>query len=90
MLRERCGATFGCHEMQRKTAYSDADLDYATIVAAQVGAAIAAGERLAKISRLAYTDPLTGLANRRAVDERLDAALEAHDVEGQPGESHGV
>jgi diguanylate cyclase (GGDEF)-like protein len=64
--------------------YSEADLDYATIVAAQVGAAIAAGERLAKISRLAYTDPLTGLANRRAVDERLDAALEAHDVEGIP------
>jgi len=64
--------------------YSEADLEYATIVAAQVGAAIAAGERLAKISRLAYTDPLTGLANRRAVDERLDAALEAHDVEGIP------
>jgi len=67
-----------------QAAYTEDDLEYATIVAAQVGAAIAAGERLAKISRLAYTDPLTGLANRRAVDERLDAALEAHDVEGVP------
>ena len=58
--------------------YTVGDLDFATLVAAQVATAISAGERLERVSRLAYSDPLTGLANRRAVDERLDAALEAH------------
>jgi diguanylate cyclase (GGDEF)-like protein len=62
--------------------FSDHDLEYATVVAAQVATAIAAGERLARVSRLAYTDPLTGLANRRAVDERLDKALESHHAAG--------
>ncbi|MEJ5914754.1 diguanylate cyclase domain-containing protein [Pseudokineococcus sp. 1T1Z-3] len=30
---------------------------------------------LARIERLAYTDPLTGLANRRSVEERIEVAL---------------
>lgn len=60
------------------------DLDFATLVAAQVATAISAGERLARVSRLAYSDPLTGLANRRAVDERLDAAIDAHRASGRP------
>ena len=30
---------------------------------------------LARIEQLAYTDPLTGLANRRRVEERIEAAL---------------
>lgn len=32
--------------------------------------------------RLAFTDSLTGLANRRAVDMRLDEALELHRGDG--------
>jgi diguanylate cyclase (GGDEF)-like protein len=36
------------------------------------------------VRRLAFTDPLTGLANRRAVDARLDEAFERHRVEGAP------
>lgn len=58
--------------------FTELDLDYATVVAVQVATAIAAGERLDRISRLAYTDPLTGLANRRAVDERIEQGLAAH------------
>lgn len=58
--------------------FTDSDLDFATLVAAQVATAISAGERIERVSQLAYLDPLTGLANRRAVDERLDAALDAH------------
>jgi diguanylate cyclase (GGDEF)-like protein len=37
---------------------------------------LARGERFARVSRLAYEDPLTGLANRRAVEERLEALLD--------------
>ncbi|MDQ1008723.1 diguanylate cyclase (GGDEF)-like protein [Streptomyces sp. V4I23] len=54
------------------------DADFATVLASVVAAGIVQTERLEEVRRLAYTDPLTGLANRRAVDTRLDEALEQH------------
>jgi len=59
-------------------AYTEDDLDFAEAVATQVAAGVVQAEHMARVERLAFTDPLTGLANRRAVDERLDAALERH------------
>ncbi|MFJ3303290.1 diguanylate cyclase domain-containing protein [Streptomyces sp. NPDC086549] len=59
-----------------------ADADFATVLAAVVAAGIAQTERLEEARRLAYTDALTGLANRRAVDVRLDEAIELHRREG--------
>ncbi len=61
--------------------FTEADADYATLLAAQVSAGLAQTERLADLRRLAFSDPLTGLANRRAVDERLEGALAAHNRE---------
>ncbi|MET7618219.1 sensor domain-containing diguanylate cyclase [Streptomyces sp. NPDC005408] len=58
------------------------DADFATVLASVVAAGIAQTERLEEVRRLAFTDPLTGLANRRAVDIRLDEALERHRVDG--------
>ncbi|MEU3923454.1 sensor domain-containing diguanylate cyclase [Streptomyces sp. NPDC002659] len=58
------------------------DADFATVIASVVAAGIAQTERLEEVRRLAFTDPLTGLANRRAVDIRLDEALERHRVDG--------
>ncbi|PYC77642.1 sensor domain-containing diguanylate cyclase [Streptomyces tateyamensis] len=58
--------------------FTEADAQYATLLAAQISAGLAQTERLADLRRLAFTDPLTGLANRRAVDARLEAALAAH------------
>ncbi|MFC0601351.1 diguanylate cyclase domain-containing protein [Streptomyces palmae] len=58
------------------------DADFATVLAAVTAAGIAQTERLEEARRLAFTDPLTGLGNRRAVDMRLDEALESHRVEG--------
>ncbi|MFI8002129.1 GGDEF domain-containing protein [Streptomyces sp. NBC_00178] len=58
------------------------DADFATVLAAVVAAGIAQTERLEEVRKLAFTDPLTGLANRRAVDIRLDEALELHRAEG--------
>jgi diguanylate cyclase (GGDEF)-like protein len=52
-----------------------ADLDFAFAVATQVAAGVVQADYLARIERLAYQDPLTGLANRRAVDERLEASM---------------
>lgn len=64
------------------TAFGRADADFATVLAALVAAGIAQTERLEEVRRLAFTDPLTGLGNRRAVDMRLDEALERHRAEG--------
>ncbi|WP_217161723.1 diguanylate cyclase domain-containing protein [Streptomyces sp. AC512_CC834] len=59
-----------------------ADADFATVLASVVAAGIAQTERLEEVRRLAYTDALTGLANRRAVDSALDEAVERHREEG--------
>jgi diguanylate cyclase (GGDEF)-like protein len=58
--------------------YVPADVDYATAVSAQLAAALAQAQHLEQVQRLAYTDPLTGLANRRAIDDRLDALVDRH------------
>ncbi|MHA5054318.1 GGDEF domain-containing protein [Streptomyces sp. SD15] len=58
------------------------DADFATVLASVVAAGIAQAERLEEARRLAFTDALTGLANRRAVDVRLDEAIERHRREG--------
>ncbi|MEU5272650.1 sensor domain-containing diguanylate cyclase [Streptomyces hygroscopicus] len=58
------------------------DADFATVLASVTAAGLAQTERLEEARRLAFTDPLTGLGNRRAVDIRLDEALEAHHADG--------
>ncbi|MFI5683694.1 diguanylate cyclase domain-containing protein [Streptomyces sp. NPDC051636] len=58
------------------------DADFATVLAAVVAAGLAQTERLQEARRLAFTDALTGLANRRAVDVRLEEAVERHRREG--------
>ena len=45
-------------------------------IAGQVGAAIGRAELFSRVNALAYADPLTGLGNRRALDERLEAAVD--------------
>ncbi|MEV1024387.1 sensor domain-containing diguanylate cyclase [Streptomyces sp. NPDC050264] len=62
--------------------YGPGDADFATVLASVVAAGIAQAERLEEARRLAFTDALTGLANRRAVDMRLDEAVERHATEG--------
>lgn len=58
--------------------FGRADADFATVLASVIAAGIVQTERLEEVRKLAFTDPLTGLANRRAVDIRLDEALEEH------------
>lgn len=53
--------------------FTPEDLDFATAVATQVAAGVVQADHVARIERLAFQDPLTGLANRRAVDDRLEA-----------------
>ncbi|MDW4907059.1 sensor domain-containing diguanylate cyclase [Streptomyces sp. ADMS] len=62
--------------------FDRADADFATVLASVVAAGIAQTERLEEARRLAFTDALTGLANRRAVDMHLDEAIERHRRDG--------
>lgn len=62
--------------------FNESDVELAMIVAAQVGAALATARHLDTIDEMAHTDPLTGLANRRSVDEALDIAFSRHRSEG--------
>ncbi|MFD8994366.1 GGDEF domain-containing protein [Streptomyces abikoensis] len=66
----------------RAPLFGPGDADFATVLAAVAASGIAQTERLEEVRRLAFTDPLTGLANRRAVDARLDEAVERHLGEG--------
>ncbi|GAA1006908.1 sensor domain-containing diguanylate cyclase [Streptomyces thermogriseus] len=64
--------------------FTRSDADFATVLAAVVAAGLAQTERLEEARRLAFTDALTGLANRRAVDMRLEEAIERHRADGVP------
>ncbi|PZH09533.1 diguanylate cyclase, partial [Streptomyces sp. NTH33] len=64
--------------------FDRSDADFATVLAAVAAAGLAQTERLEEARRLAFTDALTGLANRRAVDVRLDEAIERHRADGVP------
>jgi diguanylate cyclase (GGDEF)-like protein len=51
------------------------DVRFLEAVAGQLALAIGRAELFTRVSRLAYEDPLTGLANRRAVEERLERSV---------------
>lgn len=64
--------------------FDDDDLAFAQAFAGMVSAGLAQVEHLARVEHLAYHDPLTGLGNRRLVEERLEAALDASHEAGPP------
>jgi diguanylate cyclase (GGDEF)-like protein len=55
--------------------FSAADVEFAAAVATHVATGVVQADHFARIERLAFQDPLTGLANRRAVDDRLEAEV---------------
>ncbi len=60
------------------------DVRFLEAIAAQLAGVVARGELFSRVSRLAYEDELTGLANRRALDEHLTAAVARWREQGTP------
>jgi diguanylate cyclase (GGDEF)-like protein len=64
--------------------YDDDDLAFVQAFAGMVSAGLAQVEHLQLVERLAYHDPLTGLGNRRLVEDELDRALATTRAGGGP------
>jgi diguanylate cyclase (GGDEF)-like protein len=58
--------------------FDGGDIRFLQAIADRLALVLARAERYSRVSRLAYEDPLTGLANRRAVEERLELLLDPH------------
>jgi diguanylate cyclase (GGDEF)-like protein len=56
---------------------TDEDVEFLQEICAQLSLAIGRAERYSALMEAAYRDALTGLANRRAFDERLERSLAA-------------
>jgi diguanylate cyclase (GGDEF)-like protein len=57
--------------------FDERDLRFLQTVAGLIATAAGRAEVFARMSELAYQDPLTGVANRRALEERLEEAVAA-------------
>jgi diguanylate cyclase (GGDEF)-like protein len=60
-----------------EAAFGERDLRFLQAIAGQLAAALGRAEMFSRLAELAYEDSLTGLANRRALDERLEAEVAA-------------
>ena len=63
------------------TPFRAEDVQFLEAVSGQLANAITRAELFSEVSRLAYEDPLTSLANRRAFDERLERAMTRFNAE---------
>jgi diguanylate cyclase (GGDEF)-like protein len=61
-----------------------ADAPFVEALATQLAVAVGRAELFSAVETLAYQDPLTGLANRRALEERLEAAVGAASIAHSP------
>lgn len=64
--------------------FTGRDVRFLEAIAGQLGGVVARGEMFARVSRMAYEDELTGLANRRALEEQLAVAVATWRESGEP------
>jgi len=76
MFEGRVWGEFWATRTDRQLDFTADDLEYGRLVVAQISGGVAQAEYLARIERFAYTDELTGVANRRMFEEKLDEAID--------------
>lgn len=64
--------------------FTAGDAVFLNAIAGQIGAALARADLFAQMEALAYTDALTGLANRRVLEGALEQACENSSAPGSP------
>ena len=62
--------------------FSHRDVRFLETIAGQVAAAVGRTELFARMADLAFRDPLTGVGNRRALEERLELAVKESEEAG--------
>jgi len=82
MFEGRVWGEFWATRTDSQLDFTADDLDYGRLVVAQIAGAVAQAEYLARIERFAYTDQLTGVANRRMFEQKLDEAIERSQESG--------
>ena len=82
--KARRGGSSRCSRTPASPPFTLADAPFVEALATQVAVAIGRAELFSTVETLAYEDPLTGLANRRALEERLEAAVGAAAIAGSP------
>ncbi|QPP06848.1 diguanylate cyclase [Streptomyces bathyalis] len=82
VLRGRAWGELYVARRQGAPVFGRSDAQFAAILAEIIAAGIAQNEQLEEVRRLAFTDQLTGLANRRAIEGKLDDGLERHREDG--------
>ena len=75
---ESWGEVWACTSIGQPR-FRASDVQFLQAIAGQLATAIERAELFSQVSRLAYEDSLTGLSNRRAVEERLERAASRAD-----------
>jgi diguanylate cyclase (GGDEF)-like protein len=81
-LEERIWGELVFTRTPRQPPFVPSDLQRAQVLAERTAEVIAPLAHLKALADLAFTDALTGVANRRAVDEVLSAAVQRHRTDG--------
>lgn len=63
--------------------FNEHDIRFLQTLSGQIAAAVGRTELYARMADLAFRDPLTGVGNRRALEERLDLAVREAGAEGR-------
>ena len=71
----RYGAVCFMARHDREEPFNDSDRDFVRLIGALAASTIERGEQRRRLDALAFFDPLTGLANRRLLDDRLAQAI---------------
>lgn len=71
------------HRGDDQPSFGSDDVDFAAAIASQLAVGLSSVEHIALMERLAFEDALTGLANRRAMDDRLEIDVAAYVSDGR-------